>query len=133
MKEITCVVYNFDSNNGMKISKDVFQKAIDEYNKKEQKLGEMGIKTETQITLGSVSHTIEKLEIEGDDVVCKANLLDTDNGKIAQNLTNAGYPLKMEPRVVAEPIYETNENGEPDYSKIIGYENPEIISVDIVY
>jgi len=126
MKEVTCVCY-FDSpdGEGIKYSKDALQKAIDEYNKKNLRLGILGDRTEM------ITH-LEEVNVVGDNVIAKVKLLDTPRGKLAQELINSGHPLRMEPRVVAKPIYDTNENSEPDYSKIIGYENPEIISIDIV-
>ena len=126
MKEVTCVCY-FDSpdGKGIKYSKDALQKAIDEYNKKNLRLGILGDRTEM------ITH-LEEVNVVGDNVIAKVKLLDTPRGKLAQELINSGHPLRMEPRVVAKPIYDTNENSEPDYSKIIGYENPEIISIDIV-
>ena len=134
MKEVTCVVCNIETDDkyGMKYSKDALQKAIDEYNKKSSRLGILGDRTEMATHLEDVSHSVEEVNVVGDNVIAKVNLFDTPRGKLAQELINSGHPLKMEPRIVAEPVYDTDENGEPDYSKIIGYENPEIISIDIV-
>ena len=132
MKNVTCKVFDFNNpNRRLNIPKETFQKALDEYlSSKNQKVGELNPSPEdTFINLFRISHKIEDMRIENDEVIADIQLLDTPNGKFAQKLIKQGDDLHFEPRMVGECIYETDESGN---KKIVDVENLQIISIDIV-
>ena len=132
MEKVTCKVFDFNNpNRRLNIPKETFQKALDEYlSSKNQKLGELDPSPEDPfINLSRVSHKIEDMRIENDEVIADIQLLDTLNGKLAQKLIKLGNNLHFEPRMIGECIYETDESGN---KKMVDVEHLQIISIDIV-
>jgi len=60
--------------------------------------GELGHPQGPQINLDRISHLIESLRFEGNDVIGKAKLVDTPMGKIAQGIVESGGQLGMSSR-----------------------------------
>lgn len=60
--------------------------------------GELGHPKGPQINLDRISHLIESLRIEGNNVIGKAKLVDTPMGKIAQGIVESGGQLGMSSR-----------------------------------
>lgn len=126
---------DFESNeNGIKYSKEVMENAVKEYMSRpeHQRLGEISRESdEPFISLANVSHKVENMGFEGNKLLCQVELLDTPNGKIAQDIIKNGHSIKLAPKMLARPIYELDEDGNPT-DKIIGYDNLDIISINIV-
>ena len=135
MEKVTCVMMDFGSNeNGRKYSKEAMENAVEEFMSRpeHQRLGEISRESDEPFTsLANVSHKVENMGFEGDKLLCKIELLDTPNGKIAQEIIKNGQSLKLGPKMIVEPIYELDEEGNPT-DKIIGYKNLDIISIDII-
>ena len=120
--------------NGRTYSKEAMEKAVKEYMSRpeHQRLGELASKDEeTHINLVDVSHKVENMAFIGNKLYCEIEVLDTPKGKIAQELIKNGQNIHLAPRMTAQPIYEQDENGNPT-DRIIGYDNLDIISVNIV-
>lgn len=135
MEKVTCLIKDFGNpENGRTYTKEAMEKAVKEYMSRpeHQRLGEFAPKgEETYINLVDVSHKIENMAFIGNKLYCEIEVLDTPGGKEAQELIKSGLPLRLAPRMTAQPIYELDENGNPT-NKIIGYDNLDIISVNIV-
>lgn len=71
-----------------------FQKLISE----NRALGELSHPETPNINLPLVSHKITELHFEGNDIVGKAKVLDTPNGKIVKSLIDEGVVLGMSSR-----------------------------------
>ena len=61
-------------------------------------LGELGHPAGPQINLDKVSHLINRLEWNGNDVIGRSKVLDTPNGKIVQNFIDEGIKLGVSTR-----------------------------------
>lgn len=135
MEKVTCLMKDFSNpENGRTYTKEAMEKAVKEYMSRpeHQRLGEFAPKgEETHINLVDVSHKIENMAFIGNKLYCEIEVLDTPGGKEAQELIKSGQTLRLAPRMTAQPIYELDENGNPT-NKIIGYDNLDIISVNIV-
>ena len=71
----------------------VLEKEVKRYNKefvREKSSGELGHPDGPTVNLDRVSHLIEELMPEGNNIIGKAKILDTPNGKIVKELLNAG-------------------------------------------
>lgn len=139
-KKINAIVLEFDNrikNGRIYYSKDVIEEAVKNFNKDKNntRLGKIAssqsINDLDPVDFSQATHKIDRLEFDGDKLVCDAEILDTPNGKAVQEVFNAGFNPKFAPRMIGEPIYELDENGNPT-NKIVGYKNVKIISVDIV-
>lgn len=109
MKSIKCRVlqYGKPNLNGRVYSEDVIKAAVDNY-KKEYKekgdvmLGHLGAANDRPswdilgVKLGDVSHRIEDLYFEDNLLYFYGALLDTPNGKIAQQMLEQGIPMGAE-------------------------------------
>lgn len=126
---------NKENSNGRCYNMESVKKAFEEFAKKSKESGMLGelcpSRQNLYVNLGNVSHRVEKFDFEDGKVNCDIEILDTANGKIVQDIINAGTIPKFEPRMVATPVYEVDENGN-ETNKIIGYKDHKIISVDIV-
>lgn len=133
--KVTCLLKDFGtSESGRIYSKEVMEKAVKDYMSmpKHKRLGELSPKgDEMNINLSNVSHKIENMAFIGNKLYCEVELLDTPCGKEAQELIKNDLPLHLSPRMIAQPIYELDEDGNPT-NKIIGYDNLDIISVNII-
>jgi len=90
------------NRNGRVYPLDVLHKEVNRYNKElvetKRAFGELGHPDGPTVNLDRVSHMIEELVPEGKDIIGKAKILDTPNGKIVQELINAGAKLGVSSR-----------------------------------
>ena len=90
------------NRNGRVYPLDVLQKEVARYNKelveKKRAFGELGHPDGPTVNLDRVSHLIEELVPEGKNIIGKAKILDTPNGKIVKELLNAGAKLGVSSR-----------------------------------
>ena len=90
------------NRNGRVYPLDVLQKEVARYNKElvesKRAFGELGHPDGPTVNLDRVSHMIEELVPEGKDIIGKAKILDTPNGKIVKELLNAGAKLGVSSR-----------------------------------
>ena len=90
------------NRNGRVYPLGVLQKEVTRYNKelvsKNRAFGELGHPDGPTVNLDRVSHMIEELEPEGNNIIGKAKILDTPNGKIVKELLNSGAKLGVSSR-----------------------------------
>ena len=90
------------NRNGRVYPLNVLQKEVARYNKElvetKRAFGELGHPEGPTVNLDRVSHMIEELVPEGKDIIGKAKILDTPNGKIVKELLNAGAKLGVSSR-----------------------------------
>ena len=90
------------NRNGRVYPLDVLQKEVTRYNKElvetKRAFGELGHPDGPTVNLDRVSHMIEELVPEGNNIIGKAKILDTPNGKIVKELLNAGAKLGVSSR-----------------------------------
>ena len=90
------------NRNGRVYPLDVLQKEVARYNKElvesKRAFGELGHPEGPTVNLDRVSHIIEELVPEGNNIIGKAKILDTPNGKIVKELLNAGAKLGVSSR-----------------------------------
>jgi hypothetical protein len=90
------------NRNGRFYDKPIMEKAVDKYTIEQVKtgraVGELNHPQGPSINLDKVSHLITELKWNGDDVVGKAQILDTPMGKIVQNLLDGGVKLGVSTR-----------------------------------
>ena len=88
--------------NGRVYPLGVLQKEVTRYNKelvsKNRAFGELGHPDGPTVNLDRVSHMIEELVPEGNNIIGKAKILDTPNGKIVKELLNSGAKLGVSSR-----------------------------------
>jgi len=102
-------------------------------------LGELDHPKNFDISLGNVSHVIEKLEYDKDkkQVLGRVRILNTDKGKQAKALIEDGIPLHISSRAAGT----VNENGKVSIKKLFtydlvadpGFENAELRRVNESY
>ena len=90
------------NRNGRVYPLGVLQKEVTRYNKelvsKNRAFGELGHPDGPTVNLDRVSHLIEELVPEGNNIIGKAKILDTPNGKIVKELLNSGAKLGVSSR-----------------------------------
>jgi len=90
------------NRNGRIYPLGVLEKEVKRYNKelveKKRAFGELGHPEGPTVNLDRVSHLIEELMPEGNNIIGKAKILDTPNGKIVKELLNAGAKLGVSSR-----------------------------------
>ena len=90
------------NRNGRVYPLDVLHKEVNRYNKElvetKRAFGELGHPDGPTVNLDRVSHMIEELVPEGKDIIGKAKILDTPNGRIVKELLNAGAKLGVSSR-----------------------------------
>ena len=90
------------NRNGRIYPKPIMEKAVkkyvDEQVSKDRAVGELNHPEGPTVNLDKVSHKITDLQMEGDDVVGRAQILDTPNGKIVQGLLDGGVKLGVSTR-----------------------------------
>ena len=78
------------------------EKAVDKYVTEQVKtkraVGELNHPEGPTVNLDKVSHLITDLKMEGNDVVGRAQILDTPNGKIVKGLLDGGVQLGVSTR-----------------------------------
>lgn len=94
------------NQNGRLYPHDVVEEAINEFVENKVKfnraVGELNHPHTPEIDLGRISHIIEDLHIDGKDVIGKARLLDTEQGKIAKVLCDEGLSFGVSLRALGD-------------------------------
>jgi Prohead core protein serine protease len=92
------------NRNGRVYPFDVLNKEVERYNKeyvnKNRAFGELGHPDSPTINLDRVSHMITKLYPDGNNIIGKAKIMDTPNGKIVKSLLDGGASLGVSTRGV---------------------------------
>jgi len=90
------------NRNGRIYPKPVMEKAVDKYVTEQVKagraVGELNHPDGPTVNLDKVSHKIEALDWDGDNVVGKARILDTPMGQIVKGLLEGGVQLGVSTR-----------------------------------
>ena len=82
--------------------------------KTKRAVGELNHPEGPTVNLDKVSHLITNLEFKGDDIVGKARILDTPNGKIVKGLLEGGVQLGVSTRGMGSLV---NKNGAMEVGK----------------
>ena len=92
------------NRNGRVYPLNVLSKEVDRYNReyvtKNRAFGELGHPDSPTINLDRVSHMITSLYPDGTNIIGKAKILDTPNGKIVKSLLDGGASLGVSTRGV---------------------------------
>jgi hypothetical protein len=90
------------NRNGRVYPRPIMEKAVDKYVKEQvmtkRAVGELNHPDGPTVNLDKVSHLIEALNWNGDNVVGKARILDTPNGMIVKGLLDGGVRLGVSTR-----------------------------------
>jgi len=90
------------NRNGRIYPRPIMEKAVGKYVKEQvaqkRSVGELNHPDGPTVNLDKVSHLITDLQWEGNDVVGKASILDTPNGKIVKGLLEGGVKLGVSTR-----------------------------------
>ena len=90
------------NRNGRIYPKAIMEKAVDKYVKEQvnskRAVGELNHPEGPTVNLDKVSHLIEALDWQNNDVVGKARILDTPNGQIVKGLLDGGVQLGVSTR-----------------------------------
>jgi len=90
------------NRNGRIYPRGVMERAVDKYVNEQvltkRAVGELNHPDGPTVNLDKVSHIIEALDWQKDDVVGKARILDTPNGKIVKGLLEGGVRLGVSTR-----------------------------------
>ena len=90
------------NRNGRVYPKPIMEAAVDKYVQeqvsKKRAVGELNHPEGPTVNLDKVSHLITDLKFEGNDVVGKAQILDTPMGKIVKGLLDGGVQLGVSTR-----------------------------------
>ena len=95
------------NKNGRVYHKNILENQLDKYQRvisEKRALGELGHPNSPSINLDKVSHLITNLMFEGNNILGKAKILDTPNGKIAKNFLDEGIKLGVSSRGVGSLI-----------------------------
>lgn len=92
------------NRNGRVYPKQVLEKEVQRYNQeyvnRNRAFGELGHPDSPTINLDRVSHMITSLHPDGNNIIGKAKILDTPNGKIVKSLLDGGASLGVSTRGV---------------------------------
>jgi hypothetical protein len=90
------------NRNGRVYPKQIMESAVNKYVKeqvsKKRAVGELNHPEGPTVNLDKVSHLITQLEFKGNDVIGKAQILDTPMGKIVKGLLEGGVQLGVSTR-----------------------------------
>ena len=90
------------NRNGRVYPKPIMENAVNKYVQEQvsqkRAVGELNHPEGPTVNLDKVSHLITDLRFEGNDVVGKASILDTPNGKIVKGLLDGGVKLGVSTR-----------------------------------
>jgi hypothetical protein len=90
------------NRNGRVYPKAIMERAVDKYVQEQvsqkRAVGELNHPEGPTVNLDKVSHLITDLKFEGNDVVGKAQILDTPMGKIVKGLLDGGVQLGVSTR-----------------------------------
>lgn len=92
------------NRNGRVYPFEVLNREVERYNKeyvsKNRAFGELGHPDSPTINLDRVSHMITNLKPDGNNIIGKAKIMDTPNGKIVKSLLDGGASLGVSTRGV---------------------------------
>ena len=92
------------NRNGRVYPLEILSREVNRYNQnyvqKNRAFGELGHPDSPTINLDRVSHMITSLKPEGNNIIGKAKILDTPNGKIVKSLLDGGASLGVSTRGV---------------------------------
>lgn len=120
MKKVKAKIMQFDipNRNGRVYQSDKMNEAIQEYLKNNEiRLGTIGNGSNCQgdinhpVTLKEASHKIDKLTVEGNELVGDISILDTPQGKNVQALLESDIKLVFAPRMAVDIQEEKDEEG----------------------
>ena len=104
---------NAKNKNGRIYPKEVMEKSVKRYNdiyvSKNRAVGELDHPHGPNINLDKVSHKIESLVFEGNNVIGKATILDTPMGKIVKGFIDGGVQLGVSTRGMGT-LYTRSDN-----------------------
>ena len=90
------------NRNGRIYPRPIMEKAVGKYVQdqvsQKRAVGELNHPDGPTVNLDKVSHLITDLQWEGNDVIGKASILDTPNGKIVKGLLDGGVKLGVSTR-----------------------------------
>jgi len=93
---------NEKNRNGRIYPKAIMEKAVEKYVREQvsqkRAVGELNHPEGPTVNLDKVSHLITDLKFEGNNVMGKAQILDTPNGKIVKGLLDGGVRLGVSTR-----------------------------------
>lgn len=101
------------NRNGRMYPKKIMESQIISYQNtilERRSLGELGHPANPSVNLDKVSHLITELKFSGNDVIGKAKILDTPNGKIAQSFIKEGVKLGVSSRGLGSLLKKGNLN-----------------------
>ena len=100
------------NRNGRIYPKPIMEKAINSYNDKQvskgRAVGELNHHEGPTVNLDKVSHKIEELKFQGNDVMGKATVLNTPMGMIVQGLLDGGVQLGVSTRGMGSLVNQNN-------------------------
>ena len=100
------------NRNGRIYPKPIMEKAINSYNDKQvskgRAVGELNHPEGPTVNLDKVSHKIDELKFEGNDVVGRATVLDTPMGKIVKGLLDGRVQLGVSTRGMGSLMQQNN-------------------------
>ena len=100
------------NRNGRIYPKPIMEKAINSYNDKQvskgRAVGELNHPEGPTVNLDKVSHKIEELKFQGNDVMGKATVLNTPMGMIVQGLLDGGVQLGVSTRGMGSLVNKNN-------------------------
>lgn len=106
---------NAKNKNGRVYPKDILEEKVKEYVKEfvqnKNAFGELDHPESSVVELKNVSHTIEELWWNGDDLYGKLELLNTPSGKIAQEIVKANKTLGISSRALGSVEVVTEADG----------------------
>ena len=109
---------------------EILMKEIQRYNEnyvnKKRAFGELGHPDGPGINLERVSHMITELEEDGNNVIGKAKIMDTPNGKIVKNLIESGVRLGVSSRGLGS--VKANKSGVNEVQKDFVLSTVDIVS-----
>ena len=100
------------NRNGRIYPKPIMEKAVGDYHDKQvskgRAVGELNHPEGPTVNLDKVSHKIEELKFEGNDVMGKATVLDTPMGQIVKGLLDGGVQLGVSTRGMGSLMQQNN-------------------------
>lgn len=110
-----CMQAETVNKNNRIYSKPILERELVRYGriiteKRASSMGELGHPDSPTINLDKTSHRFTEMRMEGNNVVCRAKILDTPNGRIVKSLIDEGVVLGMSSRGLGSVKNESNVN-----------------------
>ena len=103
-----------ENRNGRIYQKPVMESAVNKYTMEQvdkgRAVGELNHPEGPTVNLDKVSHLIESLKWDGNNVIGKAKILDTPMGSIAASLLNSGVKLGVSTRGMGSLVQREGKN-----------------------